>query len=209
MVIFRGLRAVRAGSPAIRHMRLATLLLAACATLATASVAVAQRPATARRLSTTIGVSKGAGALTCPFCSGEGKGGLAGVVGVELPFRTGLRFGLEGEWWLHSGGGSTRSVLAAVPVVHFYPAASGPLFFKLGLGVARFSASSDEEELRSTSLSGLVGVGYEFRLSSRSALIPYVSWLNGNRGTMRLNGALVTDLGGVSLLQYGLALSKR
>ena len=75
--------------------------------------------------------------------------------------------------------------------------------------MGRFSASSDEEELRTTAISGVLGVGYEFRLSNRNVLVPYVSWLSGSGGDMRLNGALVTPFGGLSLLQYGLALSKR
>ena len=33
--------------------------------------------------------------------------------------------------------------------------------------------------------------------------------MGGQTGTMRLNGAEVTPLGGVSLLQYGVALSRR
>jgi hypothetical protein len=91
--------------------------------------------------------------------------------------------------------------------MRLYPT-SGAFFLKLGLGVSRFAASSDEEELRTTAMSGVIGAGYEFRLSNRTALVPYVSWLSGQRGSMRLNGAQVTPFGGVSLLQYGLALSK-
>ena len=128
---------------------------------------------------------------------------------IETPLRRTMRLGLEADWWMHSGGGSTRSVLAAIPVIHFYKSVNSPLFFKAGLGIGRFSASSDEEELRTTALSGVVGAGYEFRLSNRNVLMPYVSWVSGAGGDMRLNGALVTPQGGLSLLQFGLAFSKR
>lgn len=185
-----------------------SVLAALLALTVTSSVADAQRSAS-RRVSTTIGISKGAGGLTCPFCSNERKGGFAGILGVESMMRPGLRLGVEGEMWMHSGSGATRSVFAVVPVTHLYPSASGSLFLKLGLGVARFTASSDEEELRTTSVSGLVGAGYDIRLSGHRVLVPYVSWMHGNRGTMRLNGAEVTSQGGVALLQYGVALSMR
>jgi hypothetical protein len=190
-------------------MRFATVVLSACALATCAAIAEGQRPAPSRRTSFTLGISKGAAALTCTFCSDEGKGGLAGMVGIETPFRRAIKLGFEADWWMHSGGGSSRSVLAAMPVFHLYLSPSSPFFFKAGLGVGRFTASSDEEELRTTALSGVVGVGYEIRLSGRSALVPYVSWVNGAGGDMRLNGALVTPYGGLSLLQYGLALSKR
>ena len=131
------------------------------------------------------------------------------MLGVETRVRPAIRVGLEADWWVHSGGGSTRTVLAAIPVAHFHTSPSSPLFFKLGLGIGRFSATSDEEELRTTALSAMIGMGYEFRVANRNAVIPYVSWVSGGRGSMRLNGAVVTPSGGLSLVQYGLAFSKR
>jgi hypothetical protein len=191
-------------------MRFRIPVLAAVALVAFADTVSAQSSTAApRRLSTTIGLSKGAGAVTCPFCTNEGKGGVAGVIGVETLWRPGIRIGLEADWWMHSGGGSSRSVLAAAPVAHLYPNRTSKLFFKLGVGIARFTASSDEEELRTTAVAGVLGAGYEFHLSSRNVLVPYASWLSGSGGTMRLNGSQVTPLGGVSLLQYGVALSRR
>ena len=190
-------------------MRLATVVLSACALISSAGLLEAQQPAAGRRTSFTLGVSKGAGALTCTFCSDEGKGGIAGMVGIETPFRRAIRLGFEADWWMHSGGGSSRSVLAAMPVFHLYPWPTSAVFFKAGLGVGRYAASSDEEELRTTALSGVVGIGYDIRLSNRNALVPYVSWVRGTGGDMRLNGAHVTPYGGLSLLQYGLAFSKR
>ena len=190
-------------------MRLTSLAIASFALVTFGSEGAAQQKAKAQRVSTTIGISKGAGALTCPFCTNEGKGGLAGLIGVEKTMRPGLRIGLEADWWVHSGGGASRSVLAAVPVAHLFPKPDGAFFLKLGVGIARYAASSDDEELRTTAVSGVLGLGHEIRLSSNNVLIPYMSYLSGHGGTMRLNGAQVTPLGGVSLFQYGLALSRR
>jgi hypothetical protein len=191
-------------------MRLTSLVIASCVLVTFGRVGAAQQKGPApRRVSATIGISKGAGALTCPFCTNEGKGGLAGLIGVERSMRPGLRVGLEADWWMHSDGDASRSVLAAVPVAHLYPKPNGSFFFKLGVGIARYSASSDEEELRTTAVAGVVGVGHEIRISGRNVVIPYLSYLSGHGGTIRLNGAQVTPLGGLSLLQYGLALSKR
>jgi hypothetical protein len=190
-------------------MRSIAIIVASCTLVTFAGTATAQKPAGARRVSATLGLSKGAGALRCSFCTGEGKGGLAGMIGVETGFRRGVSLGVEANWWVHSGGGSTRSLLAVLPVMHFHTAPSSPLFLKTGLGVGRFSASSDEEELHTTAVSGLLGAGYEVRLSNAKVLVPYVSWMYGGAGTMRLNGARVTSLGGLSLFQYGLALSTR
>ena len=189
-------------------MRLAPFI-ATCALASFALPAAAQQRSPQVRTSYTFGLSKGSGALTCTFCSGEGKGGVAGMISIETPFRRAVRVGIEADWWMHSGGGSSRTVVAAMPVFHVFASPASPLFLKAGLGVARYTASSDEEELRTTALSGVIGVGYEFLLAARSALVPYVSMVSGTGGEMRLNGARVTPYGGLSLLQYGLAFSKR
>lgn len=191
-------------------MRPSVVILTALVILAPVRDAAAQRRADPpSRVYTTLGLSKGAGALTCPFCSGEGKGGVAGFVGIQKTMAPSVHLGGEAEWWIHSGGGATRSVLAVAPVAHLYLSKTSPMFIKLGIGVARFTASSDEEELRTTTIAGVTGTGYEFRLANHFVVIPYLSWMGGQTGTMRLNGAEVTNLGGVSLLQYGVAFSKR
>lgn len=182
------------------------IVAAACVAIAPAAPAGAQQQS---RISYTIGLSKGSGALTCTFCTGENKSGIAGMVSVETYFRRSIRVGLEANWWAHSGGGASRSVLAAMPVFRFFPSPARPMFLKAGLGIGRFSASSDEEELRTTALSGVIGAGYEFRLANRDLVTPYVSIVSGAGGDMRLNGARVTSQGGLSLLQYGLAYTRR
>jgi hypothetical protein len=83
------------------------------------------------------------------------------------------------------------------------------VFVTFGMGIGRYAASSDSEELRSTAVSGILGAGYELRVAPRALVIPYVSWLNAGGGHLRLNGALVTPRSGLSLLQYGIALARR
>src|SRR5262245_48449355 len=142
-------------------MRQSVVLLTALILCAPARDAAAQRQAPPpSRVYTTLGLSKAAGALTCPFCTGEGKGGAAGFVAIQKTMASGLHLGGEADWWMHSGGGSTRSVLAIAPVAHIYLSKSSPVFIKVGLGVARFTASSDEEELRTTTVAGITGAGY-------------------------------------------------
>jgi len=183
---------------------LATLL--ACASPG-AQAQDAPGPAS-RGLTAFVGAGKGSASLVCRFCASDGLGSFAGTLGVTNRFRRGMRLGGELHWWLQASGGVTRAVLGAMPTVQLYPSASGRFFIKAGLGVARFQASSDEEELRTESLVGLLGLGYELRILEH-AVVPYLSWMSGSGGSMRLNGALVTNQGGVALLQYGLALAVR
>ncbi|HSA54587.1 MAG TPA: hypothetical protein VLE53_02735 [Gemmatimonadaceae bacterium] len=162
-----------------------------------------------RQVSATFGLSGGSAALTCPFCTGEMKGSFAGTMGVETTVRPAVRLGLELQWWRYSGGGATRSVIGGAPVVHFHPFRSRRLFLKTGLGLARFAATSSEEELHTGVIAAVVGAGYDIRLTPQYVLVPYLSWLTGGSGTMRLNGEAVTPRSGVSLVQYGVAIALR
>lgn len=161
-----------------------------------------------RGFATAIGIGKGSASLVCAFCAGDGLGSFAGTLGATAPLRRGVRWGVEANWWLHGSGGVRRSIVGAAPLLQLYPSGGGRLFLKLGLGFGRFQASSDEEELRAESLVGLVGAGYELRLADH-AIVPYWTLLRGSGGSMRLNGVLVPGAGGLSLLQYGVAIGSR
>jgi hypothetical protein len=176
---------------------------------ATAAAQGTQREPAPPDITFSAGLGKGSAALVCGFCAGGGQGSYSGMLGAQRPLRRGTRLGLEIGWWMHASGGATRSVIGAVPVVHLIPSGDGPFFMKVGVGAARFIANSEDEELATTAPAGLLGLGYELRVSSRYAVVPYVTWLRGNGGDMRLNGALVTARGGLSLLQYGLAIAGR
>jgi hypothetical protein len=93
--------------------------------------------------------------------------------------------------------------------MHFFPWSPRRVFLKTGLGLARYAASSAEEELHTTTFAFLLGTGVEARLSPKYVLIPYLSWIKGGGGTMRLNGEQVTGQSGLSLLQYGVAFALR
>jgi hypothetical protein len=125
------------------------------------------------------------------------KPSFSGVVSFETPIRPGMLMGLEVPWWRYSGGGGTRTVVAAIPVAHFFPWSPRRAFVKTGLGLARYAASSAQEELHTMAIVFSLGAGVEARLSPKYALIPYLSWIKGGGGTMRLNGERVTPRSGI------------
>lgn len=169
----------------------------------------ARQPSDVRRVLATFGLSSGAAALTCAFCQDDDKGSIAGLIGFETRVRPDMLAGVEVHWYRHTGGGITRSVLALVPAAHVYPLARRPVFLKVGIGLARFAVSAEDEELHTAVVAGLIGTGVDFRISPAYVLTPYVTWLSGSGGTMRLNGAPVTSHAGLTLRQYGLAIALR
>jgi hypothetical protein len=168
----------------------------------------AQAPST-RRFWAALGVSGGEAALTCEFCTGRTQTSFAGMLAVGTTYRRRTLIGLEGQAWRYANDGVTRRVYAAMPIAQFYPVARTTLFFKTGLGFAQFVASDGEESLEATAVAGMVGGGFEVRLTPNYVLIPNLSYLGGAGGTMRLDDERVTGSAGVSLFQYGVAIALR
>jgi hypothetical protein len=164
---------------------------------------------TTRRFWATLGVSGGEAALTCGFCTGRTQTSFAGMLAVGTTYRRRTLVGLEAQGWRYANDGVTRRVYAAMPVAQFYPVARTTLFFKTGLGLAQFVSSDGEETLKATAVSGMIGGGFEVRLTPNYILVPYLSYVGGAGGTMRLDEDRVTGSAGVSLFQYGVAIALR
>jgi hypothetical protein len=164
---------------------------------------------TPRRFWAAVGVSGGEAALTCQFCTGRTKTSYAGVLSFGTRVRPRMLVGVEAQAWRHANHDVTRRVYAAMPIAQFYPFARVPLHFKTGLGVAQFVSSDGEDVLETTAVSAMVGAGYEIRMTANYVLVPYMSYLGGAGGAMRLNEELVTRSSGVSLFQYGFAIALR
>jgi hypothetical protein len=155
-----------------------------------------------------IGFGGGKAALTCHFCSGRRRSSYSGALAFGARLRGRALVGIEIQGWRYSNSETTERVLAATPVIQFYPW-SQPVFVKAGLGAASFNSWDDTDRLSHSSVAGTVGAGFDWRFSPRYVLTPYVSALNGVDGSMRLNRDLVTRTSGVLLFQYGVAIAFR
>jgi len=156
-----------------------------------------------------LGMSVGRAALTCRFCTEEARSSYAGALAFGMRVRGRTRVGLELQGWRYANTQATRRVYAAAPVVQVYPWRQQPVFIKVGFGAASFSSSDGEDRLSNTSFAAIVGGGVEIPVTPNYVLTPYITFLTGAGGSLRLNDDLVTHASGVTLLQYGLAIALR
>jgi hypothetical protein len=194
-------------------MRTFVLSLAAAGLMTVGADALSAQGSTAsptnRRFWAAIGVSGGEAALTCGFCTGRTQTSFAGMLAFGTTYRRRSLIGIEAQGWRYANDGVTRRVYAAMPIAQFYPIAKTTLFFKTGLGLAQFVSSDGEAALEATAVSGMLGGGFEVRLTPNYVLVPYLSYLGGAGGTMRLDDERVTRSAGVSLFQYGVSIALR
>jgi hypothetical protein len=99
-----------------------------------------------------------------------------------------LRLGGEVLSWINESGPAVESLTSALFVAQFYPFSSAGLYLKGGLGIGRNAVEFDDGyDEADTGFAGLLGAGYELRLSRRFFLNPVID-LVGHRYSNGLIG---------------------
>ena len=126
-----------------------------------------------------LGIGVGAGGESNDLVPGAGHTDLlyqptfslaaGGTVGQNL------RLGGEVIAWVNEEGDAVESLSSVLLVARFYPVRIAGLYLKGGVGIGRNAVEFDDGfNVGDTGLAGLVGVGYEFRLSRHVYLNPAV-----------------------------------
>ena len=100
---------------------------------------------------------------------------LGGTLGQQL------RLGAEVLSWINEVGPAVESLSSALFITQFYPWSSAGLYLKGGVGIGRNAVDFDDGYGEGdTGFAGLIGAGYELRLSKRFFLNPSID-LVGHR----------------------------
>lgn len=169
-------------------------------------------PSAAQQLAYHQGFWAGAGlasALTdvsCNVCIEDSKSVPSGFVRGGITLSPSLLLGLELIGTDNSEDGVNERMMGLSGVGYFYPT-DGGLFLKGGLGILKFTADDDTNELTATLLSMQLGVGYELPISRRLALSAFSTLITTANGDLDYNGTRVTDDMNVTLIQFGLGVT--
>ena len=90
-----------------------------------------------------------------------------------------LRLGGEVNVWTNYSGSITETLVTLMPIIQVYPIRSAGLNFRGGVGYAWSSVSDNYYYYASSGNNGfstLLGVGWEFPLSSKFFITPGVDW---------------------------------
>ena len=152
------------------------------------------------------GVASALSDVSCNVCIEDSKSVMSGFVrgGVTLSPR--FLLGLEILGTDNSEDGVNERVLGLSGIGYYYPTGGG-LFFKGGLGMLKFKADDDTDELTSTLLSLQIGLGYELPVSRRVSIAAFSALTTTANGDLDYNGSRVTSDMNVTLIQFGLGVT--
>ena len=144
--------------------------------------------------------------VSCNVCIEDSKSVISGFVRGGITLSPRFLLGLEVVATDNSEDGVNERILGLSGVGYLHPTGGG-LFFKGGLGILKFKADDDTDELTSTLLSLQVGVGYELPVSHRVSLSAFSALTTTANGDLDYNGSRVTGDMNVTLIQFGLGVT--
>jgi hypothetical protein len=144
--------------------------------------------------------------VSCNVCIEDSKSVISGFVRGGFTLSPRFLLGLEILGTDNSEDGVNERILGFSGIGYLYPTGGG-LFFKGGLGVLKFKADDDTDELTSTLLSLQIGVGYELPVSHRMSISAFSALTTTANGDLDYNGSRVTGDMNVTLIQFGLGVT--
>lgn len=144
--------------------------------------------------------------VSCNVCIDDSKSVISAFVRGGFTMSPRFLLGLELLGTDNSEDGVNERILGLNGIAYFYPSGGG-LFFKGGLGMLKFKADDDTDELTSTLLSLQIGVGYELPVSHRMSISAFSALTTTANGDLDYNGSRVTSDMNVTLIQFGLGVT--
>jgi len=150
--------------------------------------------------------------VSCNICQGTNRRGLSGTLRLGGGVSRAVLIGAEvAAWWatIDSGADTVHQSLAAFSAAAFwYPSRRRPLYLKLGIGLVTHRADDGTDVITSTAIGPLLGVGYEWPVSARLLVSPFINVALGIAGgSVKFNGGKIESSPGVSLAQLGLGIT--
>lgn len=192
-------------SRTLHRLGLATAL-AALLTVALAPSAPAQQQVLHRGPFIGVGLGWGSARLSCNICTAERDGDISGMLRLGFALTQQFLIGLEAQAW-YDKKDVTRLLGSGGVAVWMYPSRTNGFYLKAGVGLSKYKATEDDDEFKTSSISGQVGLGYEFGLTKGISVGPYANFIGTTSSDFEFNDTVVDGSANSSLLQIGVSLT--
>ena len=161
-----------------------------------------------------IGAGYGSVGVTCDGCDNTREASTAFMLRFGGAVRPDVVLSGEINGWSKSIANGTESVTWINLVAQYYPERTGGFFLKGGVGVGAIAANTFASgignlKVETTSVGGVIGMGFDAPLSKSFSLTPFVDLLYAARSDAKVNGGSTGTTLGANMIHLGLAASWR
>lgn len=157
-----------------------------------------------------LGLGPGWGRIACDICDAGRATGIAGHLGFGGQLGGRIRLGAEADVWTSRADGVPERLIGLAAVAHWRSAGVSPLRVKAGVAFLTYRVDDDVDVVTASGIGPVLGLAYEWAVSPRVGLGPYVTLVIGTiGGQVSFNGAQVQDAANLSLLHLGAAVTWR
>lgn len=155
-----------------------------------------------------VGVSYGWVHVACDICKDDRGGAVSLSVALGGTVSRSVVLGGELNGWTTSEESVDEYLGSLSAVAYWYPGRDGALYLKGGIGYVAYRIDDNENALTSSGLGPQIGVGYEFYISRRTSIQPYLSAIATlPTANLDFNGNRQADGVSLSLVQFGLSVT--
>lgn len=172
------------------------------------SIMAAQGKTQARQgFGISFGLGSGSAGLSCDLCGDDRENGTSGYLRIGGLVRPNLFVAGESNGWLKSEGGIDTMISFVSAVAQWYPSVAKGWYAKGGLGFSMYSATDGTDDQSATAPAITLGGGYDWRLGTNFSLTPFVNYLYGMEGDVKVNGTSSGVKVGSNVFQLGLGFT--
>jgi hypothetical protein len=172
------------------------------------TLAMAQGKAQSRQgFGISFGLGSGSAGISCDGCSSDRENGMSGYLRIGGLVRPNLFVAGESNGWLKSEAGVDEMISFLSAVAQWYPSVAKGWYAKGGLGVSVYSATDGTDDMSATAGAITLGGGYDYRMGTNFSLTPFVNYLYGMEGDVKVNGTATGGKFGPNVLQLGLGFT--
>jgi len=154
-----------------------------------------------------IDIGLGGGSLGFSVSDGveiDSETGFSGNLSLGGTLSPKVQLGGGTMGWTKSDAGTGGALLA---IVNWFPSATGDVYLRGGLGFFTYSETDLGFEFSVSSAAMMVGVGYDFMVSSNIGITPYFNFLYAAKSEIKIDGTGSGIDASSTLAQLGVALS--
>lgn len=156
-----------------------------------------------------LGVGTGSARVSCAICENDRVAGTTASAAVGVGIGRRVRVGVEGNAWMDQDEDFQTLLWSATLTGYLYPRGTEGFWTKGGLGLMRYRAETDRDDVEAGALGVIIGAGYDLPLGGAFTVGPFVTLATSSRAELRRGSTVVQDRVSHSLIHLGVVLHLR